>query len=195
MRLPLKDFQIESLDQLKQYAKAVREYKLTGSRSPERDALEEVTAGRQYYQTPNFAGVPYVCLRLPTGGGKTLLAAHAVGVVGRSLLETDQPACLWITPSTTIRDQTLRALKNSNHPYRIALEEALGAGVEVSTIEEVLLSPRHVKAAAPLVVGDDDPVVPRAGRQRAGACCHAPHLPRQRLHASSPGGFAVVGSG
>jgi type III restriction enzyme len=152
MRLPLKEFQIESLDALQQYAKAVRDGKLTGSRAPERDAFEEVTAGRAYYQTPKFAGVPYVCLRLPTGGGKTLLAAHAVGVIGRSLLETDRPVCLWITPSTTIRDQTLRALKNSTHPYRIALEEALGAGVEVSTIEEVLLSPRHVKAAAPLVV-------------------------------------------
>ncbi len=152
MRLPLKEFQHESLDALKQFAKAVRNCKLTGSHSPERDAFEEVTAGRSYYQTPRFAGIPYVCLRLPTGGGKTLLAAHAVGVIGRSLLETDQPACLWITPSTTIRDQTLRALKNSNHPYRIALEEALGNGVEVSTIEEVLLSPRLVKATAPLVV-------------------------------------------
>ncbi|QDU55951.1 DEAD/DEAH box helicase [Aeoliella mucimassa] len=152
MRLPLKEFQIESLEALKQYARSVRDYKLTGSRVPERDAFEETTAGRSYYQTPKFAGVPYVCLRLPTGGGKTLLAAHAVGVVGRHLLETDQPACLWITPSTTIRDQTLRALKNPSHPYRVALEEALGPAVEVSTIEEVLLSPRLVKASAPLVV-------------------------------------------
>lgn len=152
MRLPLKDFQTESLDLLAEYAKAVRRFTLAGSRSPERDAFEETTAGRSYYQTPKFAGVPYVCLRLPTGGGKTLLAAHAVGVIGRHMLETDQPACLWITPSTTIRDQTLRALKNSYHPYRIALEEALGADVEVTTIEEVLLSPRHVQAPAPLVV-------------------------------------------
>lgn len=152
MRLPLKHFQDRSLAALKQYAIAVRDCTLTGSRSPEREAYEEVTGDRQYFQTPKFAGVPYICLRLPTGGGKTLLAAHAVGVIGRSLLETDRPACLWITPSTTIRDQTLRALKNPHHPYRIALDEALGTGVEVTTIEEVLLSPRHVQAAAPLVV-------------------------------------------
>ena len=34
------------------------------------------------YLTPlkELPEVPYVCLRLPTGGGKTLLAAHSVAV-------------------------------------------------------------------------------------------------------------------
>ena len=60
--------------------------------------------------------MPYVCLRLPTGGGKTLLAAEAIGEIGRALLGTDRPVCLWITPSTTIRDQTRAALQRPDAP-------------------------------------------------------------------------------
>ncbi len=37
-------------------------------------------------------GPPYVYLHLPTGGGKTLVASHAVGVATRDLLQAD-PAC------------------------------------------------------------------------------------------------------
>ena len=70
---------------------------------------------RDYYTPPGFGGVPCVCMRIPTGGGKTLLAAHAVGTIGDKLLGTDRPVCLWITPSTTIRDQTLRGLQKPPH--------------------------------------------------------------------------------
>lgn len=34
---------------------------------------------RAYQPVADLPGVPYACLRLPTGGGKTLLAAHSVG--------------------------------------------------------------------------------------------------------------------
>jgi type III restriction enzyme len=54
-------------------------------------------------------GVPNVCLRLPTGGGKTLLAAHTVAVAGRHYLERDYPVVLWLVPTNTIRVQTAEA--------------------------------------------------------------------------------------
>ncbi len=73
--------------------------------------------GRDFIQVPQLPNVPYVCLRVPTGGGKTLIAAHAVGTVAKRLGHQDRPLCLWVTPSTTIRDQTLRALRNRDHPY------------------------------------------------------------------------------
>src|SRR5260370_31834517 len=53
---------------------------------------------------------PYVCLRLPTGGGKTLLAARAVSVARDSWIERDYPLVLWLVPPNTIRLQTLGAL-------------------------------------------------------------------------------------
>ena len=83
----------------------------------EREAYERVT-GRGYFAPPGFENVPYVCLRLPTGGGKTLLASTPLGTIGDKLLGTDRPACLWITPNTTIRNQTLRGLAEAHASLR-----------------------------------------------------------------------------
>ncbi|OPZ86342.1 MAG: Type III restriction enzyme, res subunit [bacterium ADurb.Bin429] len=82
-------------------------------------------------------GMPYVCLRVPTGGGKTLLACHAAGIAMTDLLRADRAVVLWLVPSNTILDQTADALRDPRHPYRRALEMACGS-VEVVTIEEAL---------------------------------------------------------
>ncbi|MFN7573330.1 MAG: DEAD/DEAH box helicase family protein [Betaproteobacteria bacterium] len=69
-------------------------------------------------------GMPYFCLRVPTGGGKTWLAAKCVHLVNDRLLLTEHSVVLWLVPSKPIREQTLRALKDRNHPYHAALAEA-----------------------------------------------------------------------
>jgi len=150
--LPLKDYQKETLKVLREYAAACRRAIEAGRPRPERDAFEEVTGGRDYYRAPQFDGVPYVCLRVPTGGGKTLLAAHAIGVVGRELLRTDTPTCLWVVPTTTILNQTLRALRKPGHPYREALLEEVRHDVEVMTIEEALQTRRSVLTSTAVVI-------------------------------------------
>ncbi len=81
--------------------------------------------------------MPYVCLRVPTGGGKTLLACYASGLAMSELLRTDRAVVLWLVPSNTILEQTADALRDPRHPYRRALELSCGA-VEVVTIEEAL---------------------------------------------------------
>lgn len=81
--------------------------------------------------------MPYVCLRVPTGGGKTLLACYAAGLAQVELLHAERAIVLWLVPSNTILDQTATALRDPRHPYRHALVEACGA-VEVVTIEEAL---------------------------------------------------------
>ena len=68
-RLALKQYQTESLSILRNYAAAVREI-VTWRSSPEHDAFAEFTE-RDYLSTPGFGGVPYVCLRIPTGRGET----------------------------------------------------------------------------------------------------------------------------
>jgi hypothetical protein len=62
--------------------------------------------------------MPYVCLRVPTGGGKTLLACHAAGLAITDLLQAERAVVLWLVPSNTILDQTAAALRNPRHPYR-----------------------------------------------------------------------------
>jgi type III restriction enzyme len=81
--------------------------------------------GQPYRPLSGFAAdMPYFCLRVPTGGGKTWLAAKSVACVNTHLLCTDHSVVLWLVPSKPIRQQTLKALRDRNHPYHAALREA-----------------------------------------------------------------------
>lgn len=82
-------------------------------------------AGIRYSPLNGFdAGMPYFCLRIPTGGGKTWLAAKSVNLVNTELLRVDHSVIVWLTPSNAIREQTLRALRDRAHPYHAALRDA-----------------------------------------------------------------------
>ena len=67
--------------------------------------------------------MPYFCLRVPTGGGKTWLAANSVALVNTHLLRPEHSVILWLVPSKPIREQTIKALKDRSHPYHAALRE------------------------------------------------------------------------
>ena len=97
---------------------------------------------RAYRGVEALPGVPYACLRVPTGGGKTLIAAHAVGVAADAWLKTDTPVCVWLVPSNAILDQTLRALSNRDHVYRAALAERFGENIRVMGVPEALYAKR-----------------------------------------------------
>lgn len=85
----------------------------------------------RYRAVGPLADVPYVCLRIPTGGGKTIVGAHAISVVAKNWSDAEHPFVLWLVPTEIIRAQTADALKNRNHPYRKALENVFGEAVEV----------------------------------------------------------------
>ncbi|WP_287221357.1 DEAD/DEAH box helicase family protein [Mesorhizobium sp.] len=68
--------------------------------------------------------VPNVCLKVPTGGGKTLLAAHAVELLQVDWLRRQTGLALWIVPSQAIYAQTLAALKDRGNPLRQVLDRA-----------------------------------------------------------------------
>ncbi len=81
--------------------------------------------GNRYQSLPGFpADMPYFCLRVPTGGGKTWLAAKGVALVNSQLLRCEHSVIVWLVPSKPIREQTLRALRDLQHPYHAALREA-----------------------------------------------------------------------
>lgn len=71
--------------------------------------------------------VPNVTLKVPTGGGKTWLAVNAVGRIMTRYLNRNAGFVLWVVPNEAIYSQTLKRLKDSQHPYRQALDRA-GAG-------------------------------------------------------------------
>lgn len=88
-----------------------------------------------FHPLPGFApDMPYFCLRVPTGGGKTFLAASSVALANTYLLRSEHSVVLWLVPSDAIREQTLKALRRPGHPYHQALKQA--GAVTVMDLEE-----------------------------------------------------------
>ena len=98
--------------------------------------------------------VPYVCLRLPTGAGKTILGAHAVQVARDTWIDKDFPLVLWLVPTKSIRLQTAEALKNPRHPYRQVLDEQFNGRVRVFDISDFThIRPQDLGNYCCIVVG------------------------------------------
>jgi type III restriction enzyme len=119
-----KTYQQQVLDSVEAYFKACHELP---SPSIAFTATTERLWGRgnAYHPLSGFPGdMPYFCLRVPTGGGKTWLAAKSVALVNTHLLRCEHSVILWLVPSKPIREQTLRALRDRLHPYHTALREA-----------------------------------------------------------------------
>lgn len=75
--------------------------------------------------------VPNVVFKVPTGGGKTWLAVCALSrILGRYFL-TNTGLVLWIVPNEAIYTQTLRHLRDRQHPYRQALERSAAGRVQI----------------------------------------------------------------
>ena len=149
--MKLKEYQAETLAVLRRFFEEARvagpknAYEAI-TRAPEQaDRLGRYAAGG-YTPLARLPDAPYVCLRLPTGGGKTVLAAHAVAVARDAWIEKDHPLVLWLVPSNTIRIQTVQALKNTRHPYRQALDESFSAGSGYSTSPTSPTSARRTSA-------------------------------------------------
>jgi type III restriction enzyme len=75
--------------------------------------------------------VPNICLKVPTGGGKTLLGTLAVERINAEYFKKQTGFVLWIVPSDTIYSQTWKAFANHEHPYRQMLERASGGRVRL----------------------------------------------------------------
>ena len=75
--------------------------------------------------------IPHVCLKVPTGGGKTLLGVEAV-----RHLKLGTGFVLWLVPTKAIYAQTYEAFRNKEHPYRQILEHASGGRVKLLQKED-----------------------------------------------------------
>jgi type III restriction enzyme len=138
MSLPvfaLKDYQLQTLASLRRFLEKTVQFGKVST------AFIDET-NRPYHELTSLPGLPYVCLRIPTGGGKTILAAHAVAVAADSFLRSDAPTVLWLVPSQTIREQTLATLQDRAHPNRRALADRFGENIRVMTVQDALYAKR-----------------------------------------------------
>lgn len=105
------------------------------------------------YDTATMGDVPAVCVRIPTGGGKTTMAAHAVARIGRAYANTDAPVVLWLVPSDAIRTQTLAALRVPGNACHAGLVEHFGDRARICALDELAsVGPHEVGTAAVIVV-------------------------------------------
>ncbi len=85
-----------------------------------------------------ISGVPHVCLKVPTGGGKTFIAVNAIKPIFDSIPNIRAKAVVWLVPSDIILAQTFKALTNSSHPYRQKIDVDFRSRVEVYSKEQLL---------------------------------------------------------
>ena len=93
-----------------------------------KDAWEKSTGKTIYHSKTNSLNepLPDIYLKVPTGGGKTLLACYSIDLIQKSYLKKQTGLILWIVPSTQIYRQTILALKDREHPYRQILDISSG---------------------------------------------------------------------
>lgn len=85
-----------------------------------------------------ISDVPDVCLKVPTGGGKTFLACCAIKPIFESMPQGHSQAVVWLVPSDSILEQTYQALSSPSHPYRQRIDVDFSGRVEVYLKEQLL---------------------------------------------------------
>lgn len=149
--MPLKNFQEALLDAFAAYLARCRELNDPAAAFAE-STRDHFGYALPYHPLPGAPEVPYVCLRVPTGGGKTRIAGHAIRRVGDAFLATEHPLVLWLVPSEPIREQTLHALKTRGE---LLCEDmrALFGHVSVLSVDEALyVQPATLNTGPTIVV-------------------------------------------
>ena len=94
--------------------------------------------GLPYYHHNLQDGVPDVCFKVPTGGGKTFIAASSIKTIYDAMPTVTAKAVVWLVPSDAILNQTYAALSNPHHPYRQKIDVDFGGAVEVYSKAQLL---------------------------------------------------------
>lgn len=140
--MELKPYQNKVLEDLKDYLRKLEETKnLKGAffqfwkeRVIPSDSL--TGTGIDSYKN-NVPGVPNICIKVPTAGGKTFIACNALNVIF-NFIKTETKAVIWLVPSVTILEQTIKNLSNSSHPYRQKINTHFSGRAEVYTKDKLL---------------------------------------------------------
>jgi len=138
--MELKDYQERVIDNLGGYLTELSiDYDLRRSFKSYWD--NKGVTGMEEYKN-NVPGVPHVCAKVPTAGGKTFIAVNAIKTIFDALL-VNRPErsklVIWLVPSLTILDQTVRNLDDSEHPYRRKLNQLFNNRVSVYEKRDLLM--------------------------------------------------------
>ncbi len=136
----LKNYQIKVVSELKRFFQTARETRdaiETARKSlPEnlRNTLNWVQSTfdnlHKSYNDRSINGLgnyyPRICIKVPTGGGKTLLAVEAIREYKNLFDQKRTGLVVWIVPSETIYTQTVQKLRDKSNFYRQLLDQCSG---------------------------------------------------------------------
>ena len=132
--MELKKYQQKTLNELLGYILEMKKYD-TGKAA---GLAFMIQTGKQYNWLPEIGNGPFVCIKVPTAGGKTLIAVYAVGLILKEFLseKNDRGLVMWFVPSDAIKTQTINNLRNKSHPYREVLDKRFNNAVKVFDLSE-----------------------------------------------------------
>jgi type III restriction enzyme len=150
--MQLKEYQTKVVEQVTKYLDvldgALSDYQKVADISPEaarsvdytKMAWDKLGKPTQYKTMTNGLGryTPSICLKVPTGGGKTILATHCIDEIQHRYVKQKTGVVLWIVPSTQIYNQTYKALNDRSHPYRQVLDRSSGGRTVILTKKDRL---------------------------------------------------------
>jgi len=128
----LKKYQQKAVERLKLYLRETEKF------GPKHAFISLTFRG---YQDEFFGDkIPFVCVKIPTGGGKTLVGCHSVVEIMSSILKykLDRGIVMWFVPSEAIKSQTLKKFKDRNDWHRKVLDEAFDNNIRIFSNEEAL---------------------------------------------------------
>lgn len=145
--MQLKRYQQAAIDTLIEYMELLRKPNLDAGL-----AFHKVTEGTY---NSRYGTTPFVCIKIPTGGGKTLVACKAVEEIMSSALQhkLDKGIVMWFVPSDAIKTQTLKKLNDPRDWHRQLLNEAFNGKVKIFSNEEALaITPEDVRGNLCIIV-------------------------------------------
>ena len=151
MTFQRKEYQETALGILRDYLEVARVH---GAADGFARITRDLGLSRPYKPLPPLPETPYLCIRIPTGGGKTYMAVRSASIASNIYLEDEYPVILWLVPTNVIREQTLETLQKPGHPNREALMDAFKGQVKVLDISEFTqIRPQDLRDRACVVLG------------------------------------------
>lgn len=142
--MELKPYQQQILDDLHRFMQCVQEKKNSGAAfdafwtTHPRTPLTPFPGKAVEPYKNNVKNAPHVCIKVPTGGGKTFIASAALRTIFDAFDARRFRAVVWLVPSITILEQTLHNLRNPDHPYRQRINADFANRVEIFGKEQAL---------------------------------------------------------
>ena len=122
--MKLKEYQDRALTEVKNYLEQLVTWRGKARKDGEwvfdfaEKAWEKAKVDRPYLKKKDGLGrpLPVFCLKIPTGGGKTLLAVKTIDLAQSIYRQQQTGLVVWIVPTLQIYRQTLLRLKDRDDP-------------------------------------------------------------------------------